>query len=727
MCASSSPELTWLKVFCFGFFLVLRGAAGQSVASPSCPCLDQPLVAAALAPFSKDGGYEYQTYRYPGDYGVSCATHDRLLPPFCANAEGAVRSDAPTWCHDEWCWIDDNDCTLPLKYRSAYFPSSGLHFSYQTCGSTNGSWQRWFNESAADLRPIDELATVVENYIFSIRNTIEGTLADIDGGGVCSVTSCSCPTCSQIMGSAWGSQSLDLTATVFKDGSGSAVSQQSRCMSNVASSVFLRIAGSEYDSTSRLGYLYGGFQTDGAYVQWPRMDCSELTFDPRYRPWYASASTGPKNVVIVVDRSGSMSQQNRMWLARLAVKSVIDTLTWKDNAALIAFNDRVGGFTSAGNGLIPMTGDNKASMKSYADGLVAIGGTDFRLPLDRAMQILSTAGTEGGCINAVLFMTDGEAPFSDADFSDIKQRASAKGAAIFSYAFGSGAASYVPRRLACENQGVFHQVADGGDLSNAMSSYYTYFAAGTGYRGARWILYSDAVTGTDLLAACTPTYDPREAGSELSSLVGVMCVDVNVIVSLDVLRLRSDYSAFISRVEADTVQCTPLFQGLSGSLKESALEKVRQRLASAGASSCEGFLDDTDDDGGGAGDAISAAVAIPIVVVVTLGGMGWFYRRHRRRKQNQVCHMMNAPVHQPHPPIQPAAQQYGAPGVIVMQQPPLQPAPVHQQPMVVTTFQPQPQTPPQPQLIVQMGEPQAQIPSPIQNYAADTSARPPAY
>ncbi|CEM35382.1 unnamed protein product [Vitrella brassicaformis CCMP3155] len=117
---ASSSELLGLFITSF---LLLRGAAGQSAASPNCPCLDQPLVAAALAPFSKDGGYEYQTYRYP------------------------VRSDAPTWCHDEWCWIDDNDCTLPLKYQSAYFPSSGLHFSYQTCGSTNGSGQEKGNLS----------------------------------------------------------------------------------------------------------------------------------------------------------------------------------------------------------------------------------------------------------------------------------------------------------------------------------------------------------------------------------------------------------------------------------------------------------------------------------------------------------------------------------------------------------------------------------------------------
>jgi hypothetical protein len=39
-------------------------------------------------------------------------------------------------------------------------------------------------------------------------------------------------------------------------------------------------------------------------------------------------------------------------------------------------------------------------------------------------------------------------------------------------------------------------VADGADdLSEVMSSYYSYFAASISYTGARWILYNDFATG----------------------------------------------------------------------------------------------------------------------------------------------------------------------------------------------------------------------------------------
>ena len=47
-------------------------------------------------------------------------------------------------------------------------------------------------------------------------------------------------------------------------------------------------------------------------MQWPGVkDCD--AYDPRYRPWYAAAASGPKDVVLVIDCSGSMAgERNRL-------------------------------------------------------------------------------------------------------------------------------------------------------------------------------------------------------------------------------------------------------------------------------------------------------------------------------------------------------------------------------------------------------------------------------
>ena len=36
------------------------------------------------------------------------------------------------------------------------------------------------------------------------------------------------------------------------------------------------------------------------------------TYDPRKRPWYVAASSGPKDVILILDTSGSMRDYNRM-------------------------------------------------------------------------------------------------------------------------------------------------------------------------------------------------------------------------------------------------------------------------------------------------------------------------------------------------------------------------------------------------------------------------------
>lgn len=50
-------------------------------------------------------------------------------------------------------------------------------------------------------------------------------------------------------------------------------------------------------------------------------------FDPRFRPWFANAATGPKDVIIIIDVSGSMYTSDRINLAKNAAKKVLLTLT----------------------------------------------------------------------------------------------------------------------------------------------------------------------------------------------------------------------------------------------------------------------------------------------------------------------------------------------------------------------------------------------------------------
>jgi hypothetical protein len=60
-----------------------------------------------------------------------------------------------------------------------------------------------------------------------------------------------------------------------------------------------------------------------------------IDYDPRVRPWYVSAASGPKDVVIIIDCSASMRLKGRFIRAKAAAKLVLSTLSKKDYVSVI--------------------------------------------------------------------------------------------------------------------------------------------------------------------------------------------------------------------------------------------------------------------------------------------------------------------------------------------------------------------------------------------------------
>ena len=63
-----------------------------------------------------------------------------------------------------------------------------------------------------------------------------------------------------------------------------------------------------------------------------------IDFDPRMRPWYISATSGPKDIVIILDCSRSM-EGKKFHLAREAAKTVLKTLTKHDFVNVICAHE----------------------------------------------------------------------------------------------------------------------------------------------------------------------------------------------------------------------------------------------------------------------------------------------------------------------------------------------------------------------------------------------------
>merc|ERR1719419_2098183 len=128
------------------------------------------------------------------------------------------------------------------------------------------------------------------------------------------------------------------------------------------------------------------------------------SYDPRFRPWYVSAASGSKDVVILLDVSGSMSMNGRMDLAKSAVISVLSTLGPSSLVSVVAFNSDVV-LSCYGLDFVAATSRNVAKLIEFVEGLNPTGGTNFEIAFNTAFDILEEGAQS--CKTSILFLTDG--------------------------------------------------------------------------------------------------------------------------------------------------------------------------------------------------------------------------------------------------------------------------------------------------------------------------------
>jgi len=129
--------------------------AGHQEALASCPCITMPdphpFAIAGSDPAAVAVTIGGELFNYPPGYGMTaCAPHDQVLPPSCANADGSVMADAPSWCGSNWCFVDPNNCegvaeAVPSTYFHVDGQAATFYYSYETCSHDNS-----FTDSADD-------------------------------------------------------------------------------------------------------------------------------------------------------------------------------------------------------------------------------------------------------------------------------------------------------------------------------------------------------------------------------------------------------------------------------------------------------------------------------------------------------------------------------------------------------------------------------------------------
>ena len=154
----------------------------------------------------------------------------------------------------------------------------------------------------------------------------------------------------------------------------------------------------------------------------------------------------------------------------------------------------------------------------------------------------------------------------------------------------------------------------------------------------RWVRYNDYYTGKELLGACLASFELESSGAKTScngglsglgeqgdsrvpTLIGVGCVDMNLVVDLPTLESHAGYNDFWAEVQSDMKAC-PL-----NTLTEAQMETLRFEAGGAPSmcNSVHSAHNDTDchdgEDCEDAGEVVGAVIGaiVPVVIIAFVG------------------------------------------------------------------------------------------------------------
>jgi Ca-activated chloride channel family protein len=141
------------------------------------------------------------------------------------------------------------------------------------------------------------------------------------------------------------------------------------------------------------------------------------TFQLTLVPPTTAATPRPRDVVLVLDRSGSMGGW-KMVAARRAASRIVDTLTTVDRFAVLTFDNIVEYPPAIGSVLVAGTDRNRYRAVEHLSSVDARGGTELLAPLTAALNLL----TDDTRDRVLVLVTDGQVGNEDQILRECRDR-----------------------------------------------------------------------------------------------------------------------------------------------------------------------------------------------------------------------------------------------------------------------------------------------------------------
>ncbi|TRY82361.1 hypothetical protein DNTS_015106 [Danionella cerebrum] len=274
-------------------------------------------------------------------------------------------------------------------------------------------------------------------------------------------------------------------------------------------------------------------------------------YDVRRRPWYIQGAASPKDMLILVDASGSVSGLT-LKLIRTSVSEMLETLSDDDYVNIVSFNNSAKSVACFEN-LVQANVRNKKILKEAVQKIPANGTTDYKIGFKEAFNQLSSINiSRANCNKIIMLFTDGGEDRASEIFDEYNPD---KKVRIFTFSVGQHNYDKTPIQwMACNNKGYYYEIPSIGAIRINTQEYLDVLGrpmvkADKKAKNVQWTnVYVDALELGLVITGTLPVFnktgirsgrDRKQSQGPSQLILGVMAIDVSLD---DIKRLTPHYT-----------------------------------------------------------------------------------------------------------------------------------------------------------------------------------------
>ncbi|KAM9361431.1 voltage-dependent calcium channel subunit alpha-2/delta-2a [Symphorus nematophorus] len=259
-------------------------------------------------------------------------------------------------------------------------------------------------------------------------------------------------------------------------------------------------------------------------------------YDVRRRPWYIQGASSPKDMVIIVDVSGSVSGLT-LKLMKTSVVEMLDTLSDDDYVNVARFNEKADAVVPCFRTLVQANVRNKKIFKEAVMHMQAKGTTDYKSGFTFAFEQLlnESSAPRANCNKMIMMFTDGGEDRAQEIFE--KYNWPNKTVRVFTFSVGQHNYDVTPLQwIACANKGYYFEIPSIGAIRINTQEYLDVLGrpmvlAGSKAKQVQWTnVYQDALGLGLVITGTMPVFNltADTVSSQNQLILGVMGVDIAI-------------------------------------------------------------------------------------------------------------------------------------------------------------------------------------------------------